>query len=166
MPDTQPLHDAFLEDHRKLTRGLSGLIAALAAHDMPGARRTAERLDREAGPHMAFEETVFYPACERFLGEGKTDTLYDEHAEGQAAVRWLLDHEDGDRLGPADRARLLAQVRVALDHAIGCGSLLSYVERLEPAERRRMLERLLALRREGPRWTSLATREHHHQHVG
>jgi hypothetical protein len=79
------LHMAFLEDHRHLTKGLAGLLKSLRRSDAPGATMIARELDRVAGPHMAFEETVLYPELVARLGQAFVDQLH--HTAGCAWVR-------------------------------------------------------------------------------
>lgn len=160
MTTANTLRDAFLEDHRKLTRGLRRLLDALETDALGAARAAADQLDQDAGPHMEFEEHVFYPTLARILGSDTIDELYEEHAQGQEAVRTLLNRPGGRPLTPTERQRLIGQAKTTLEHAIGCGTLLSYVDRFDPAVRREMLVRLHELRRKGRRWTALVSQHH------
>ena len=81
------LRDAFLEDHRSLTTGLSNLLQALEDGDLREATRMADDLDQVAGPHMTFEEEVFYPELARILGPEFIERLYGEHEAG--GTSWL-----------------------------------------------------------------------------
>lgn len=157
MTKASPLREAFLEDNRKLTRGLLRLLDALKENDLVAARREADRLDQDAGPHMAFEEQVFYPTLDRILGSAFVDQLYHEHAEGQDAVRTVLNREPDHPFADHERQALVEHVETALEHALSCGTLLSHVDVLEAPAKQEMLERLLELRRRGRRWTALGS---------
>jgi len=150
-----PLTDAFLADHRHLTRGFSALIEALERDDLAEAKRIADELDRLAGPHIEFEELVYYPAVERSLGRDNVDKLYHEHQVGLGAIRSLLERDDTPLID-AERGRLLADANVALEHAVSCGALLGYVTALAEEEQAEMLRHLEAARERGRRWTELS----------
>lgn len=152
------LRDAFMEDHRHLTTGLSRLLKALKLNDPPKAVEIADELDRVAGPHMAFEEEVFYPELEKRFGQEFVSRLYGEHELGQTAVRTLVTQRPVDPLEPTDQLSLIEEVETALNHALSCGSLLSHITTLSVAEREELLTRLQAFREEAPRWTDLPSR--------
>lgn len=154
---TSALFEAFRADHAILGRGFYEVSALLRAGDVPEARRRAERLDREAGAHMAFEERHFYPALRSLIGDEEVDRLYGEHEQGLAVVKALAQ-------GPADR--LLAQGEVALllkdselmeSHVAECGELFGTMGRIPPGEQEELYRRLFALRRASPRWTDLSS---------
>jgi hypothetical protein len=42
-----------------------------------------------------------------------------------------------------------------LDHAVGCGTLLSYLTTLDQSTQKEYCEALLALREQGKRWTEI-----------
>jgi hypothetical protein len=149
-----PLRVAFLEDHRHLTRGLVALLHALDEGDDVEARRQAELLDRNVGPHMAFEEQAFYPTLRELLPERVPD-LYEEHDAGQEVVRRLLVDPREGPLDASERHALAGEVRTMLAHAEACGTLLSHLDGLSQERRRALLETLLELRRQGIRWTEL-----------
>jgi hypothetical protein len=74
MPEPGTLHHAFLEDHRRLTRGLAAVLETLRRGDLTGATRAAEVLDEAAGPHVAFQEDRWvgcgWNVCTRISGPG------------------------------------------------------------------------------------------------
>lgn len=45
-----------MEEHRILMRGLDAVLQQVSAGYFVAARRLADELDREAGPHIQFEE--------------------------------------------------------------------------------------------------------------
>ncbi len=155
----QDLKQLFLEDHRRLARGLTRLIKHLERNELREAVDAAHALDVVAGPHMAFEEDVFYPALKHDYGREFVDRLEDEHQMGRDAVKELIAVNDSAHIAPADRQRLLHQLESALDHVLSCGTLVSHLERLPDARQKEMLGRLEALRESGMRWTDRATRK-------
>ena len=149
------LRSAFLEDHRHLTQGLSRLLGALDKNDVPAAAAIAEELDRVAGPHIEFEERVFSPHLAETLGPTFVNHLYQEHQAGLNALKALVGHATGEAIEPAQQAELKDQVKMALDHATICGTLLSQVTRVDPDREKRLLDDLREFRRRGHRWTEL-----------
>jgi hypothetical protein len=152
-PDRSALEDAFLHDHGRLTRGLAEVLAALRKHDVEGARRRAETLDREAGAHIAFEEESFYPELRGPLGEAFVARLLDEHEQGRRALARLCALGPDGTLDEAQRDQVVAGLEAALAHALGCGTLWSRVAGLPVAEQQRLLDHLRRARYEGRRWT-------------
>ena len=148
------LAEAFLEDHQHLTRGLSGTLTALEEGDLATAISTANELDRQAGPHIRFEEEFFYPEVARSRGSGYVSQLFREHDAGRRAVLALVDHSPGRQLTQDEESRIRAGLREALDHAVSCGTLLSHVTTLDGQKQERLLKTLLRLRNEGGRWTA------------
>lgn len=146
------LAQMFLDEHQHLTRGLWEIHQALKKNDLQTAAHRAEVMDRLVGAHMEFEEEVFYPELATRLGNEFVNRLYEEHDEGQAAVKALLSGGIA-QLDGAGRARLLGQVEIALDHAISCGTLLSHIGDLDPAEEERVMERWREIRDRNPRWS-------------
>jgi len=149
------LRQAFSDDHRVLTRGLSSVVDALGKADLAGAVRRADELDRRIGPHMAFEEQVYYPELRRVLGDTFVDRLYHEHALGLDAVRRLIGHDPARPL--PERERVVEELTTALEHARSCGTLLSHLARLDPATLTAMREALEELRRRDVRWTQIGS---------
>ena len=148
------LAHAFVEDHRVFTRELVRLKEALQRRDWPEARRVADRLDLAAGPHIAFEERELYPLLGRIRGKAFADAMYAEHQEGASVIRALAPaRPDPDE----PEAQLLVEhANTMLDHAVRCGSLLSYVNTLDQTEQARLLDRLLACRKQPLRWSELS----------
>jgi hypothetical protein len=50
---------------------------------------------------------------------------------------------------------LIEGLDTMLDHAVGCGTLLSHLDGLPEAGKKELLDQLLELRRRGVRWTEL-----------
>ncbi len=155
-PRATPLGHAFIEDHRHLMRGLLGLKRALQRDDLREARRIGEELDHVAGPHIQFEEEVFYPEVVRSHGGEYTDQLYEEHRIGRQLLERLRDYKDTDRLEPAEQASLVEQSQATLNHTISCGSLLSFITTLDESRQEELLAMLVDLRRQPTRWTELS----------
>lgn len=147
------LQEAFLEDHRRLIRGLEEILDALQAADESGAAKAAARLDDEAGPHMEFEEEVFYPRLASIHGQGFVDRLIEEHEAGHTALELLISLEPGQELSPEQRETVEEGVRTALGHALGCGTLMSELGADDRVADPKDLERLRNYRKSGSRWT-------------
>ena len=152
------LEQEFIEDHQILTSGFQQVIDAVEMNDPKRMRASAESLDKSAGPHMQFEEQVLYPQVGQNRGDGFEQSLLREHQVARSAILFLTDHDDSP-LAAADRARVLEQLRIGLDHAISCGALLSHVTVASEERQQEMLGELREFRRKGTRWTELgATR--------
>lgn len=154
---TTSLHDAFLTDHKQLTRGLSAILRALRAGDTERAFRLASELDEAVGPHMQFEEEVFYPEVEKILGREFVDQLYAEHALGQRAIRSILAHgQRGELAGEIET--LIRDLETTLQHAFSCGTLLSHLDALPADETATLLRKLQELRSSEIHWSMLPER--------
>jgi hemerythrin-like domain-containing protein len=154
------LHEAFLTDHRVLTRGLQQIREALEQGAVSEASALARDLDSRVGPHMEFEETVLYPRLVQPLGKAFVRQLYREHSEGREAIRQLIVLTGGsDSLATAQRKALIAHMDAILEHVLSCGTLLSHLDCLPQTEQRSMLERLEALSGQGHKWTDLPARQ-------
>jgi Hemerythrin HHE cation binding domain len=152
-----PLTTAFVDDHQQLTRALKQLKDALGRHDLSEAKRIAEELDCAAGPHILFEEAFLYPEVARAHGRDYIDRLYEEHRAGRDLLtRILVMRSDSRRrLGDEEQARLLQQAETTLDHAVSCGTLLSYLTTLDQTAQKEYFAALLALRQQAKRWTEI-----------
>jgi hypothetical protein len=152
-----PLATAFVDDHRQMTRALKQLKDALGRHDLSEAKRIAEELDRAAGPHILFEEGFLYPQVARTRGRDCVDRMYEEHRVGRDLLtRILVQRNDSrQRLDDKEQARLLEQAEMMLDHAVSCGTLLSYLTTLDQSTQKEYCAALLALREQGKRWTEI-----------
>ena len=149
----QSLDDAFHEDHRHLTQGLSAILEAVKKDDLPSAVRAADDVDQQAGPHIEFEEEVFYPEVAKSRGHAFVARLHREHDSGRDALERLRRLQGRERLEPEEKALIVADLHQALEHALSCGTLLSHVTTLDSDRQHEILQRLLQYRREGRRWT-------------
>jgi hypothetical protein len=147
------LEEAFLRDHRQLTRQLARTLAALERGDLADAVKIADQLDQAAGSHIHFEETVLYPAVAKVNGAEFVKQLLREHKRGKAAVARLLKH---GKAFPRDELPMLIEAfHVAVNHASSCGTLLSHLSAASDCEQSRMLDELRVLEYEQVRWTEL-----------
>ncbi len=149
------LEDAFIEDHRTLTRGLSRLVKLVQEARYDEAVLVANEIDQAAGPHIEFEEKSFYPEVRKTRGREYVENLYDEHRSGLEAIRLLMKLEPGTVPAPEDRERLLFLLRRVLDHAVSCGTLLSHVTSLGDDEQQRFLAELERCRKVAHKWSEL-----------
>lgn len=150
------LSEAFVEDHRHLTQGLSDILQALRDDNLEEAVRMAEDLDRVAGPHMEFEEEILYPEVRKSRGSDYVSRLYREHQVALEAVKALISQHHQERIESQLKEKILQGLKTGLDHAISCGTLLSHVTSLDQKRQDEMLTRLLDLRRIGHRWSELS----------
>lgn len=147
----KPLFQAFQEDHAILGKGFHDLSACLRGNDVAGARRVAARVNREAGPHIVFEEESFYPTLAQLFGF-ETDRLFGEHGEGLDVIRTLAEMGEGDELSEDRRTELLAKSEEMEDHIAECGELFEAIARLSDAQQESLYEDLVAWRKNEPAW--------------
>jgi len=146
---------AFQRDHAILGRGLHRLGVALRDSDILSAKRVAADVDRDAGPHIAFEEQYFYPRMRALLGDEDLDRLYAEHRIGQAAISRILTLPDAAWPDGKHLAVLLRDVELMERHIAECGELFGAMGRIPAEEQVALLAELEALRESAPCWTKL-----------
>ncbi|HSF14875.1 MAG TPA: hemerythrin domain-containing protein [Vicinamibacteria bacterium] len=152
------LQEAFLRDHRVLTRGLTEVVELVEEDRFREAATRAWELDAAAGAHIEFEEARFYPEVEKARGAAYVDTLYDEHQSGVEAIRALEELDTSDAVDPEQKELILKHLRRALQHAVSCGTLLSHVTAMSEEDQRDLLDALEGFRENGRRWTQLERR--------
>ncbi len=149
----QAVVQAFLTDHRKFMKLLRDVEAALRAGDVERARSLGLMLDETAGPHIAFEEEVLYPALAARTSENTfVASLYDEHQSIRAALASLLDTPEPS---PARQRELQQAFAEGLSHAEHCGTLVSQLSALDDVDQEEALDELKQWRTSGVRWTEL-----------
>lgn len=146
----------FLEDHKQFMRLLHDVGIALGDRDLPRAQALAEQLDAVAGPHIAFEESVLYPAVERGTRDPAfVKSLYQEHGMiVQALSRLIQDRE----LDESSLQQITTAFRQGLGHAEHCGTLVSRLAALDENEQQIALKKLRQLRKTGGKWTQAVAR--------
>lgn len=142
----------FLKDHKQLMRGISSLLKVLQDDQWPEASKLADELDRQAGPHIEFEERVLYPAIARRRGEAYATQLFREHGIIRKALKKLCQPH---ALSEADRSEVVRSLKVGLRHSESCGSLFSYLGSLDSTARQRAARDLVRFRADSKRWTDL-----------
>ena len=154
MLDTSsPLVTEFLKDHQQFSRLLYEISKLLDAGEIEKAQERADELNRLAGPHIAYEEAELYPRLQQMgVTSVSEEHLVGEHHQVLDAVELLLSP---GTLTPEQVAECREGIRVALDHAEHCGSLISLVSRLDEREQAASLVVLKQLRHEGKSWTEL-----------
>lgn len=150
------LFEAFRQDHAILGRGLYDLRQEILKGDVAAVRQAAWRLDRDAGPHIAFEERDFYPALKRFLSQAEVDEMFRDHAEGLAVLRELMALGEEDLEDEQRRAALVERIEAMEAHVSECGELFGAMGGLEPLEMERLLGDLEKWREAAPHWTDQA----------
>ncbi len=152
------LAEAFKEDHAVLGRGLYEVSEHLRAGNDRAAKSRGERVDREAGAHIAFEEQFFYPALRRLLADTEVDRLYQEHGQGLWVIKTLTELPEGAELTETERRALLQASESTETHVAECGELFGVIGRIPIEEQKALYRELLALRENAPRWTEFAAR--------
>lgn len=146
------LKNAFVEDHRKLTRAYRDIQNELESGNIQNAKRIAEELDQIAGPHIEFEERYLYPIVRKYRGDSYANNLYEEHGAILATIQELKSAES---CSDWEQSRWLEGISEGLNHAVTCGTLLSHLATLPVEEQEDLLEKLLWLRENGVAWSQL-----------
>lgn len=152
---SSPLFDAFHADHAALGRGLYEIDSELRGRDVKAAKAAAERLDREAGAHIAFEEQYFYPALRRLLGDEVVDRFYHEHGAGLDLIRSLGQASATEGLTDQRSRKLLSEAELMQSHVVECGELFGAMGRIPLEEQKMLHAELVRLRGLAPRWTEV-----------
>ena len=135
-------------DHRQMIGLALELKQALEARTLARAIHIVEELDRKLGPHMRFEEKHLYRALEQFIGDTHIRQLKVEHDD---VADLLLGLKSILKRGsvPAEIIPLASNgLRELIVHAADCDGRILLIERLSQDERSRLVERLVASRRE------------------
>ena len=149
--ELHPLFEAFREDHALLGKGFYELSTCLRAKDVRCARQAAERLNEEAGAHIAFEEETFYPTLARRQSYD-AERLYEEHSEGLTVVRAVLDMDESEEMTDAKQRALLADSESMEEHIAECGELFEAMRTMPDDELRHLYDALVAWREKKPTW--------------
>ena len=152
------LLEAFRRDHAVLGRGLHEISEHLRGGDLAAAKACGERVDRQAGAHIAFEEQFFYPLLRRLLGNAEVDRLYHEHGQGLSVIKALAQLPQRATLGEAERRTMLRDSEAMEAHVAECGELFGTMGRIPLDEQNALYRELVALRDKAPRWTEFAAK--------
>ena len=152
------LLEAFRQDHAVLGRGLHEISEHLRGGDLAAAKACGERVDRQAGAHIAFEEQFFYPLLRRLLGNAEVDRLYHEHGQGLSVIKALAQLPQRATLGEAERRAMLRDSEAMEAHVAECGELFGTMGRIPLDEQNALYRELVALRDKAPRWTEFAAK--------
>lgn len=151
------LFEAFHADHATLGRGFHELSQSLRAHDLGSARDIADRIDAQAGAHVAFEEEHFYKALLPLLGEAEVGRMYEEHRRGLKVVRSVLQLASSKQpLEETVRVQLVHESEAMQTHIAECGGLFEAMGRIPVEEQAVLYQHLLKWREANPRWTDFA----------
>lgn len=151
------LFQAFKEDHAILGLGFYEIAGHLRERNLSAAKKRADRVDREAGAHVAFEEKFFYPALRRFLDNADVDRLKREHDEGLAVIKQLAAASSNTIIAGPEREDLLRKSENMEKHVAECGELFGTMGRFSLEEQDTLLRQLVKLRQDAPRWTEFAS---------
>ena len=145
----------FHRDHAVLGRGLYRLGTALRGHDILTAKTIAEELDRDAGPHIAFEEQCFYPALRPLIGDEEVDRFYQEHESGKGVLALIRSMPDAAWPDAKRMKDMLCEVEKMERHVTECGEMFGAMGRIPADEQRAMLAKLAGLRDAKIRWSEV-----------
>lgn len=150
------LFSAFAEDHAFLGRSFHELSTALRARNLPAAIALAQRLDREAGAHIAFEEEHFYPTLAVLLGEAEVERLRAEHQDGLMVIDHLCRHKADVQIPEPLWSDLLKKSERVETHIAECGDLFGAMGRISPADQEFLHAQLVEWRLRNPSWRNYA----------
>jgi len=145
------LFRAFREDHALLGKGFFEVSKHLRGDDLAGAHGIAERLNREAGAHIAFEEENFYPVLACLLGD-EVNRFYREHELGREVIAALCMWDPQVPMGEDQRRALLEKSEAMESHIAECGDLFEAMGRIPPEDQEKLFDALLDWRRKRPTW--------------
>ena len=149
------LRQAFVQDHREMTRGYKTLLRLLDQRDFVRLSEEANRLDKTVGPHIEFEERFLYPSLGESRGEGYVSQLLHEHSQ-VLSVLTELQHLTADAEPSVKQIDTwISQLMVGLEHASTCGTLLSELQELKEHRQLELLDGLTRLRDKGTPWSEL-----------
>ncbi|UCH49589.1 MAG: hemerythrin domain-containing protein [Betaproteobacteria bacterium] len=147
------LFEAFHADHAVLGRGFHELSQCLRNNDLAAARQVAQRVDADAGAHIAFEEEHFYKALLPLLGAAEVEKMYREHEDGLEVVQAVIRATAPDEQHTAE---LLEKSQAMEAHIAECGDLFAAMGRIPPEQQAELHRHLLKWRDSSPRWSDFA----------
>lgn len=147
------LFEAFHADHATLGRGFHELSQCLRSGDLASAKQIVERIDSQAGAHIAFEEEHFYGALRPLLGDDEVQKMFREHERGLEVLQAVRQSSTTD---PARRAQMLQQSESMESHIAECGELFAAMGRIPPEDQATLYQHLLRWRELQPRWSGYA----------
>jgi len=148
------LSQAFKADHALLGSNFYTLATSLRNKDIACAKEVVKKINIEAGPHIAFEEDVFYPALERFIETEELEQMYEEHRLGRALLTKVLALDETKELEDSTQKALLAEIDAIETHIAGCGELFGMMGSLTEDETQDLLNKLTTYRLNAPNWLS------------
>jgi hypothetical protein len=144
------LFEAFHADHAVLGRGFHELSQCLRSNDLAAAQQAAQRIDSNAGAHIAFEEEHFYKALLPLLGAAEVEKMYHEHGHGLEVVKAVMQAASLDEQQVAE---LLEKSEAMETHIAECGDLFAAMGRIPSEQQAELHKDLLKWREVNPRWT-------------
>jgi hemerythrin-like domain-containing protein len=153
--EQNPLTEAFVSDHRQITRRLSRLLKAVRDGDFEQSREIAVEVNRLAGPHIQFEEEFLYPHIARLLGRDYAVRLYEEHEAGRSVLKQLTRGDRATGFAAGEREALERLLGTAVEHAATCATLVSRMAEAPFNVQASMRAGLDRCRAAGLRWTEL-----------
>jgi len=151
--------EAFHADHAALGQALHELRTQLAGGETAKARKSAAKLDRDAGAHIAFEENDFYPALKSSLSASEVEAMYREHAEGLAVIQDIADADDAELLDPLVRASFIVRIEALEGHVADCGDLFGAMGALTEDQFETLYGNLEYWRSQAPHWSIVSAPE-------
>lgn len=149
------LHQLYVENHRALMRGLESLRDSLIHGGIPEARAAARELDEAAGPLIAFEQSCLDRNLAEEFGSDLVADLRQGRESARGVVAALLAITDPVAVGTDQRHDWLRGLSASLDHGFHAGTLLSYVDSLDPDSQDALARCLADCVRQRLRWMEL-----------
>ena len=121
----------FEDEHRQLRAVLLDLIDAFENGDGGRAGEAIAAMAELAGPHFYYEQEALYPVLAEVLGDGRAQTLFEDHAQAVEAARQLAELAEQDALDGDGSVQGAELARQLLPHVDGLDDLAAVIQVME-----------------------------------
>jgi uncharacterized protein (DUF2249 family)/hemerythrin-like domain-containing protein len=142
--ETPRVHETLAWEHARLDDLQRATLTAIAAGDLPEARRHYAVFERRLNRHIHFEEELLFPVFERKTGsrDGVTTAMRGEHRE----IRLMLERAARSLYGVPEGAEHACQTLRAVLERHDFGEEAAFYDvmdsMLEPAESEALVEQI------------------------
>ena len=153
------LFAAFSEDHAILGNGFHILAVQLREGNIEAIKLAANKLDQNAGAHIAFEEFDFYPQLKLLDPDIDIDEMYESHTVGLSVIKDIADlkiNSDDSAVPEEFKQEQLHKINRMENHVAECGELFSIMDTLDTESQTNLYLKLLDWREQKPKWTRLS----------